>query len=177
VTLPELEPLAREGARLRWVAQDVPAVEAAAAQAEAALTSGQKAGAEERRLLGYLGNAYRLLGRWDDAVAVHERARDLALATGDPRAAAVGLVRLGESYRCADRYAEAESALREALSVAPPEVAHFALQHLGKTLLDRGAAAEAAARLEAALERRRGIADVDLIRSTERALDAARKAL
>ncbi len=74
------------------------------------------------------------------------------------------------------RYDEAESALRQALEVAPPEIRHFALQHLGKTLFDRGSPADATAPLEAALELRRAAGDEALVRSTERALAAAREA-
>jgi tetratricopeptide (TPR) repeat protein len=171
VTLPDLEGLSREDARLRWVAADPAAVEAAAAEAEARLDDPE---ADRLRLLGYLGNAYRLLGRHTDAVAAHEQARDLAASAGVIRAYAVALVRLGESYRCADRFVEAEGVLRQALAVAPPGVGHFALQHLGKTLLDRGAAAEAEGVLDEALDRRLAAGDAALVRSTERALAAAR---
>ena len=168
MTLPDLEALSTEGARLRWVASDREAVERAAAAAERELARGESA-----RLLGYLGNAHRLLGRHDEAVAAHERA--VELADGD-RALAVALTRLGESYRCADRYEDAEASLRRALELAPPEVAHYALQHLGKTLLDRGAAGEAAEALDRALAERRAAGDPALIASTERALAAVRRA-
>jgi tetratricopeptide (TPR) repeat protein len=173
MNLPDLEALSREDERLRWVAADPGTVEEAAARAERQL---REEGADRLRLLGYLGNAYRLLGRHEEAVAAHEGARDLAASREQRRAHAVALVRLGESYRCADRLAEAEATLRAAVEVAPPEVAHFALQHLGKTLLDRGAAAESAAVLEEALRLRRERGDQDLVRSSERALEAARSA-
>jgi len=170
VTLPDLEPLSREDARLRWVAADDAAVADAAARAEERLAAAEPA--ERLRLLGYLGNAYRLLRRHDDAVAAHERAA--ALAEG-PRERAVALTRLGESLRCADRYGEAEAVLRGAVAAAPPEVRHYALQHLGKTLLDAGARREATALLEDTLALRRAGGDAALIASTERALAAARE--
>jgi tetratricopeptide (TPR) repeat protein len=171
MTLPDLGSLSREDERLRWTAADEPAVEAAAFEAEQQLREG---GADQVRLLGYLGNAYRLLGRHTEAVETHERARDHAAAAGEPRVHAVALVRLGESYRGADRYGDAEAALREALEIAPPEVAHYALQHLGKTLLDGGATADAREVLEEALRQRRAAGKEELVRSSERALAVAR---
>lgn len=173
MSLPDLERLATEGPRLRGVAADPAAVERAAAAAERELAEAR--GAAALRLLGYLGNAYRLLGRHEQALTAHERALALAEEAGDERALAVALTRLGESLRCAERLDDAEAVLRRALELAPAPVAHYALQHLGKTLLDRGAAAEAATRLEAALEQRRATGDAALVRSTERALAAARR--
>ena len=52
---------------------------------------------------------------------------------------------------------------------------HYALQHLGKTLLDAGARREATALLEDTLALRRAGGDAALIASTERALAAARE--
>ena len=89
----------------------------------------------------YLGNAARLLGRDEEAVAELGESLALAEKLGDERAAATARIRLGEAHRCFDRLAEAEACLRIALD-GPADVQDFALQHLGKTLLDAGRAAE-----------------------------------
>ena len=120
------------------------------------------------------GNAARLLGRDEEAVAELGESLALAEKLGDERAAATARIRLGEAHRCFDRLAEAEACLRIALD-GPADVQDFALQHLGKTLLDAGRAAEAAQALGAALELRRVKGDPALVASTEEALDLARE--
>jgi tetratricopeptide (TPR) repeat protein len=172
VTLPDLQELAAEDERLRGVAADPAAVEDALARAEEQL--GEAEGGAALRLHTYVGNAHRLLGRHAEAIAAHGRARELAVEQGDRRAFAAALARLGESYRCAGRLAEAEATLREALEASPREFRHFPLQHLGKALLDRGRVEEAEAVLEEALRLRRAAGDRELVASTERALAAAR---
>lgn len=83
----------------------------------------------------------------------------------------------GELNRCRDRYDVAEALLREALSVsADPDgghYRHFALQHLGKALLDAGRFLDAIEALEAALAIRRDLGEPSLIASTKQALSAA----
>jgi tetratricopeptide (TPR) repeat protein len=126
--------------------------------------------AEASRLLGYLGNAERVLGRGEAAVAAFSES--LRLAQG-ARARTVASIRLGEALRCADRPEEAERVLREALAGAEPGLRDFALQHLGKTLLDAGRRDEAAECLREALTLRREKGDEALVASTEAALRLA----
>jgi tetratricopeptide (TPR) repeat protein len=175
MTLPDLNRLARMEA-LRQVPSDPPAVEHAVAAAEAALASARAERDDEavRRLLGYLGGAYRMLGRLDAAIAAHEEERALAEHAADGSRLVVALIRLGEAYRCADRYDDAAAALRDALALAPPDLEHFALQHLGKVLLDGGDVSGAEECLERSLELRRALGDPELVASTEQALAAAR---
>ena len=164
--LPDLASLARQDERLRDVAIDRPAVERALAEAERRLAAG-----ETTLLHTYAGQAARLLGRNESAISHLSRALDLEPS---PQAR----IRLGEAYRCADRYDEAFAELATALSEArdtPHE--DFALQHLGKALLDSGRAREAVEALAAALELRRAKGDPDLIESTERALARAHERL
>jgi tetratricopeptide (TPR) repeat protein len=172
--LPDLDDLARWDERLRQVAADRAGVEAAAAAAREQLASAADT-RERARLHGFLGNAARMLGH--DSEAVEELECSLALATelGDPDLAAVATIRLAEAHRCFDRFERAEELLRSALELGPRR--DFALQHLGKTLVDAGRTAEGVALLEEALELRLAAGDAELVSSTRLALDRARTPL
>jgi HTH-type transcriptional regulator, pleiotropic regulator of extracellular virulence genes len=174
--LPDLEGLSVYDERLRAVAGDPAPVERAAQSAEAALLEarGRVDVRAEIRLLGYLGNARRMLGDVDGAVACLRRSLGLAESGGFERAAVVALIRLGEAHRCADEFARAEEVIAAALARAPRDLRDFALQHLGKCLLDAGHVERAEAVLEEALALRREKGDAELIRSTAAALARAR---
>jgi tetratricopeptide (TPR) repeat protein len=169
--LPDLDSLARLDGRLRAVAADEERVAAALEEAAARL---EHASIEERtRLLGYSGNALRLLGRHDEAVATQ---RDALAAAIDERAALVARIRLGEALRCADALEDAERELRAAVEAARRrhvDLLDFALQHLGKTLLDAGRS-DAAEPLEEALALREAKGDAELVQSTRAALERTR---
>ncbi len=151
IELPDLKALAGWDERLREVATDRPAV-------ERALASG----------MTYVGHASLLLGRYAEAVRALRDAAALAPGTATT-------IRLAEALRCADELAEAERLLRDALA-AGDEHEHYALQHLGKTLVDAGRAPEAVGLLERALELRRTAGEPELERSTELALERAHRA-
>ena len=173
--LPDLERLTRYDGRLRGVAADEDAVRAALADARALLDEARSAGdvRSELPLLGYVGTAHRLLAEGEAAAACLEAARCLARELGDRRAEVVALVRLGEARRCAGRPEDGERLLREAATAAraeAPTVLHFALQHLGKCLLELGRRGAARASLTEALELRRELGDAALVASTEAAL-------
>ena len=140
------------------------------ARAELAAASDPR---ERCRLHGYLGNAARLLGRDEEALRELGRSLELAGELGDARARTIAAVRLGETHRCFDRFAEAEACLRPAVD-GPRDLRDFALQHLGKTLLDTGRSDEAVQAFEAALELRLAKGDASLVASTEQALALAR---
>jgi tetratricopeptide (TPR) repeat protein len=175
--LPDLDSLAVWDERLRQVARpaDRGAVAAAAARAEA-LAAAADDRETKRRLVAYAGGAYRLLGRGDDAVRCLRAALDLA--AGDARAEVVALVRLGEAERCRDCFAEAEALLRDAVERARRVGAYedFALQHLGKCLVDAGTPGEAIPILEQALALRLEAGDPGLVDSSRRALARALRA-
>lgn len=148
--------------RLREVATDREAVAQARDEAERRLTE-----AESVELHTYAGQAARLLGEHESAIAHLSRALELEPS---PQAR----IRLGEALRCADRADDAIAELAAALSEAkgtPYE--DFALQHLGKALLDADRPREAVDALTAALELRRSKRDAELIESTEAALARA----
>lgn len=131
MTLPDLDRLSREDERLRWVAAEAAAFERAAARAEAELRDDD---AGRVRLLGYLGNAYRLLAPHGDPIDAHEKALDAAAARGGRETHSSALTRLGASYRCAGRYDQAEAALREALERRRERGATEAVASTGRAL-------------------------------------------
>lgn len=170
MSLPDLARLVRFDERLREVPTDSVAVEAALGEATRALDTAREP--EDRlRLLTYAGKAARVLGRTDESIEYLQAAFD----TADGERAVGAQIRLGEAYRCADRHDEAVRILEEALLAARGSGAYldFALQHLGKALVDAGRPALAVAPLEEALELRRKGGDAELIESTERALARA----
>ena len=170
--LPDLGELGDWDERLRQVPTDEEAVADAIglARAELAATTDLR---EQCRLHGYLGNAARMLGREDEALRELGRSLELADRLRDERARTVAAIRIGEAQRCFDRHDEAEATLRDALEGAP-ELRHFALQHLGKTLLDLGRTGEAVEALQSALELRLAVGDESLVASTRLALEHAR---
>jgi tetratricopeptide (TPR) repeat protein len=181
--LPNLERLSRYDAAQRQEPADRPALEAAAAAAASRLARAEDAGnrAGVLALLGYLGNASRILGRTGEAAALLARAVELARGLSDGQSEVANLIRQGEALRYGGDHAAAERLYRAALArvrAAPDALAayeDFALQHLGKCRLEQGDVAEAIACFEAALTLRRTKGDPDLIASTEAALRLARE--
>jgi tetratricopeptide (TPR) repeat protein len=182
--LPDLEGLSHDDDVGRQHPIDVDAIEAAAAQATDRLARADADGDRVTALavLGYLGNARRLLGETEAAVRLLRRALALARKAGNGGAEAVTLIRLGEAIRYGGNVDAAEPLYREALALVPahrdslatPE--DFTLQHLVKCRLEQGDAAEAADCLERALHLRRAKGDPALIASTETALSHASSA-
>jgi tetratricopeptide (TPR) repeat protein len=136
-------------------------------------------GAQVLRVLGYLADACRVAGQLDDAVAYAGEALDLARAAGNRNAEIANLIRLAEARKYRGEHAAAETLQREALALAGPDDAHplrdYALQHLGKNLLEQGRHDEAIACLDDALTLRREKGQPSLVDSTEQALTLARK--
>lgn len=179
--LPDLASVATFDDRLRERATDPVVVMRAIARATALLDRAEGDEATKVRLSGYLGNAYRLIGRLADAAMHLESAIALASKRGDERAYLANLIRLGETRKFQERHGEAEQLFRAALDLSTnPAAPHlrvledFALQHLGKCLIEQGRGAEAVPLLVQALDIRRAKADESLIASTEAALRFAR---
>ena len=178
--LPNLMSLTRYDAALRQAPTDTAAIEEAVVRAERCLSDARARGdlRGTARLLGYLGEADRVLGRYDAAVALHAEALGLARSLGDRRLEVASQIRLGEAHRCRGDLATAERLFRDALVACAQSdlaaYADFALQHLGKCRLDQSDAAEATACFHQALALRRAKGDAELIASTEQALALAR---
>ncbi len=130
------------------------------------------------RTLGYLTDACRVYGELDSAVAYGQEAVERSRTTGNRNAEVANLVRLGEAYKYREEHAIAEPLFREALDLTADGDAEmlrdFALQHLGKCLLEMGRYDEAIAHLEEALALRRAKTNQPLIESSEQALALAR---
>ena len=169
--LPDLSALTRWDERLREVAADPEAIEVAIAAAESQLAQGEPSA--ESRLLGYLGNATRVVGRTEESLDYLRRSLD---AAPDESARIKAMIRIGETHRCRDEHEQGISVLREAAALArvdAPELEDFALQHLGKCLVDAGRAPEGVEHLERALALRLRKGDPALIASTAEALARA----
>lgn len=176
--LPDLSSFVAFDERLREVPTDRVAIEGALACALRGLAAASAVGDERAivRLLGYLGNAERMLGNHAQAIAHHGEALRLAECLGDRRSMGVALIRLGETYRCADEFADAERLLQQAVEETRGQPLHdFALQHLGKCLTDRGRFDDAISSLSEALRLRQEKSDTELIASTELALERVRR--
>jgi len=143
------------------------------------LQEAREAGNETQimRTLGYLTDACRVAGETDAAVSYGQEALERSRAAGNRNAEVANLIRLGEAHKYRDEHETAESLFREALamtSAADADPLHdFALQHLGKCLLEQGRYDEALQHLEQALELRRAKGNQQLIESTEAAIALA----
>jgi tetratricopeptide (TPR) repeat protein len=179
--LPDLGQLTAFDAALREVPLDQGPLGTAATLASGLIAEARAAGDDQAllRVLGYYGNACRVLGRHDEAIRALAEAVALAESLGDERGAIANSLRLGEARKYRGDAEEAEAIFRAVLErirggghgVAAYE--DFALQHLGKCLMDQGDA-EATGYLDQALALRRAKGDASLIDSTERALTLAR---
>jgi HTH-type transcriptional regulator, pleiotropic regulator of extracellular virulence genes len=129
------------------------------------------------RTLGYLTDACRVSGELDAAVAYGHEAVERARAAGNRNAEVANLIRLAEAHKYRDEHAIAEPLFREALALTSDDaraLRDFALQHLGKCLLEMGRYDEAITHLDEALTLRRTKQTESLIESTEQALALAR---
>jgi len=171
VSLPDLAPLVRFDERLREVPIDPRAVEAALREASRALDAADEPNERLKPadLRGHRRTHPRPGRRVDCPPPQGARAgRRRARRRGqDPARRGVPLRRPARRRR---------PGAREALTDARQSGAHldFALQHLGKALLDTGKPEGAVAVLEEAWALRRDGGDAELIRSTELALALAR---
>jgi HTH-type transcriptional regulator, pleiotropic regulator of extracellular virulence genes len=130
------------------------------------------------RTLGYLTDACRVSGELDAAVAYGQEAVERAQAASNRNAEVANLIRLAEAHKYRDEHAIAEPLFREALALTSDDDARalrdFALQHLGKCLLEMGRYDEAITHLDEALTLHRTKQTESLIESTEQALALAR---
>ncbi len=170
--------LSRYDDNLHQVAKDVSALEAAiiAAQRQLSdLTSDVMDASDAARLESYIGEALRILGRHDEAIAAQRSAIARLDRGGFQRPLLAYSLRLAEAQRVSGNLEPAERGFRDSLSMArsDSELANyedFALQHLGKCLLDQGRLGEAAVSLRDALVIRRRNGDAEPVASTEAAL-------
>ncbi|MGG8410348.1 tetratricopeptide repeat protein [Streptomyces sp. 12297] len=130
--------------------------------------------ARARVLARWAGIGLLSLGHHDEARAFLRRALDLAEASGNSRAVIATELNLADAYRYAGEAQNADVLYRRALDGARgqhPELVDFALQHLGKHLMEQGSLTPARAHLQEALRLRLTKGDAGLIESTQAALD------
>jgi tetratricopeptide (TPR) repeat protein len=179
-TLPNLEPLTMMDDRLRQVPRDNAAfrrvIEVGQRELEQARATGDAA--RLRKALTWVGTARRIAGAHEQAEADLDESLQLARDAGDSSQVIGAMIRLAELYRCRDEFPRAEILLRLTLKVIEKSgqtpYRDFALQHLGKTLIDADRANDAVPLLEEALAIRHQKRSPDLIASTEEALARAR---
>ena len=98
-------------------------------------------------VLNNMGAWAYLKGRWDEALELYERGRDLRERIGDPAHAANGTLNIAEIYTDQGRLEDAEKLAREALRVwrasRAPASAAFATRQLGRVEARSGRHAEA----------------------------------
>jgi HTH-type transcriptional regulator, pleiotropic regulator of extracellular virulence genes len=131
---------------------------------------------EEMRLSGRIGEHYRMLGEYNAALIYLQNAVELVRKLGDSRQEIANLLRLATTLQYADRHAEALPLFRDALVKSRGgSYEDFALQHMGKCLVELGQIEEARTCFEAALVIRQIKGDTELLASTHEALDALPK--
>lgn len=132
---------------------------------------------ERASLLGRIGEDYRQLGMLDDASAHLERALELAQAAKAPALEVTLTLRLATARQHRGEHARAEVMFQGALArtrdpaAQAAELEDFALQHMGKCLVEMGHYAQARDCFEQALRLRLAKGDQGLIASTREALD------
>ena len=150
-----------------------------------ALTEAQERLAQEPEprtriaLLGQIGVHSRVLGDLPVAERALSEAVQLAAELEDSRLEVVNAIRLAHVHHWAAGYERAGALLDQVLTRCrrDPHLrswTDFALQHLGKCLLDEGRVSEAVEAFEEALQLRLEKGDAELIDSTRRALERAR---
>ncbi|MFD8979013.1 tetratricopeptide repeat protein [Streptomyces sp. NPDC059564] len=130
--------------------------------------------ARARILARWTGIGLMTLGDYDNALVFLRQALDLATASGNTGAVIATELNLGDAYRYAGETEPADGLYRRALESARnqhPELVDFALQHLGKHLMEQGDLEAARTHLREALELRTAKGDAGLIESTRAALD------
>jgi len=129
--------------------------------------------ARAQALTRWIGIGQMCLGHHEEARTHLRRSLDLAAAMGNTRAVVATGINLGDSHRYAGDMRTADALYRSALDTARsqhPELVDFALQHIGKHLMERGDLAGAEAHLQEALRLRIAKGDSELIESTQAAL-------
>ncbi|MGW5342888.1 tetratricopeptide repeat protein [Streptomyces sp. NPDC004050] len=130
--------------------------------------------ARARVLARWTGIGLMSLGHHDDAREYLRQALDLATASGNSRAVIATELNLADACRYAGAAETADELYRKALTAAQsqhPELIDFALQHLGKHLMERGDLESARAHLWEARRLRIAKGDIDLTESTQAALN------
>lgn len=127
-------------------------------------------------LLGELGAVARSLEEWDLAERWLKEAVQLSQTLGDTAREAANLIRLGTLYHYREDVHRGMLLFSQALTLSEQPAAasyrDFALQHMGKLLVEQGLYQEAYQCFSQALQLRQRKGDAELIASTQEALHA-----
>jgi tetratricopeptide (TPR) repeat protein len=127
----------------------------------------------------YLGNAYRVLDQPEPAIEYLTVAEKLARQIGNPAILSRTLIRLGEAYKYGSQYDKALECFQEVKDLTQCDELYFyydfALQHIGKCLMELGRYDEALEHFHKALALRKQKEKEELIKSTEVALKLAQQ--
>ena len=124
-------------------------------------------------LTRWIGIGQMCLGHHEEAHTHLRRSLDLAAVMGNTRAVVATGINLGDAHRYAGDVRTAGALYRSALDIARsqhPELVDFALQHIGKHLMEHGDLAGSEAHFQEALRLRIAKGDSELIESTQAAL-------
>ncbi|MDB5096206.1 MAG: hypothetical protein JWM80_627 [Cyanobacteria bacterium RYN_339] len=128
-------------------------------------------------ILGPLSEAYRLLAQLDPAVACGEEALALAEKLGNQTALIANGIRLATALQYRNEQDRALPIFQLALERARVRgfMVDYALQHLGKCLVELGRKDDALESFQEALKLRAAKGDAELVASTEEAIAGAAK--
>lgn len=177
--LPDLSETTTFDGRLCEVPAQRDVIEHAVAHSSALLQEARRDGDANSilRLLGYRGDACRVLGRAEEAVALLTETVERTEGSGNRRSSLANRLRLAEARKYHGDLNGAETLFRHLQDAQDPDLVQyrdFALQHFAKCCLEMGNVTVATMLLEQALTIRRQKGDERLIASTELALRHAR---
>ncbi|MFJ9446327.1 tetratricopeptide repeat protein [Kitasatospora sp. NPDC101235] len=129
---------------------------------------------QARVLARWIGIGLVSLGDPDEARVFLRQALDLATASGSAGAVIATQLNLGDAYRYGGDVETADAFYRSALGAARSQrsdLVDFALQHLGKHLMEQGDLASARTCLREAQQLRTAKGDPEPVKSTQSALE------
>lgn len=143
------------------------------------LLAGTYKAPERLRLLTRIGDDYRAIEQYEQALEFSEAGLALARELANRRAEVANLLSLATTYQYLNRHEEAERFFRECLAVVKThevkDLEDYTYQHYGKCLVEMGRLDEAIACFERALVLRQAKGEPGLLESTNNALSAARR--
>ncbi|GAA2812156.1 hypothetical protein GCM10010505_42820 [Kitasatospora aburaviensis] len=154
--------------------RDALVAEVARLREELAGEAGRADPARTRMLTRWIGIGLLSLGAPGDAQAFFRWSLALAASAHNTKAVVATGLNLGDAHRYAGDLPAADALYRGALATARSqcqEILDYALQHFGKHLMESGALADARTHLQEALRLRIAKGDIELLASTQAALD------
>jgi rhodanese-related sulfurtransferase len=142
-------------------------------------TLNQQAPTEQVRTLGLIATVHRIRREFEPAIQTFQQAIQLAHALGDERAIATNQLRLAIAYQYRGDEKQSIALFKEVLPKLESldHQLDFGFQHWGKFLVEQGQVRAGLVFLERALAMRKVAGNAELIASSEKAVNEARKLL